>query len=144
MQVETESTHKKQIEDTINRWYFLLENSRQELHAGRWQEAVLSYHAAYAEAELLVFISDCKNCAVKNYLRTLVEYSYALCKIDKAEQLSDLIVQAWYTLNTCLTEALASRLLQPLRSMEYATSTERDVWINQLFAEEAVHRKQVH
>lgn len=144
MQVETELAHKNQIEDTINRWYFLLENSRQELHAGRWKEAVVSYHAAYTEAELLVFISDCKNCAVKNYLRTLVEYSYALCKIDKAEQLSDLIAHACYTLNTCLTEALTLKLLQPLRGMRSSSDDERDLWMNQLFAEEAVHRKQVH
>jgi hypothetical protein len=144
LSIASELTHKQQVEDTIIRWYFLLENGRQALHASNWQEAVVSYRAAYTEVELLVFTSDCKNCAVKNYVRTLAEYSYALCKLDKVEQLPDLIVQAWYTLNTCLTEALASRLLQPLRSMEYATSAERDVWINQLFAEEATHRKQVH
>lgn len=144
MQVETESTHKKQIEDTINRWYFLLESSRQELHAGRWQEAVINYRAAYTEAEMLVFISDCKNCAVKNYMRTLAEYCYALCKIDRAEQLSDLIAHAWYTLNTCITEALTLKLLQPLRAMESSSDDERDLWMNQLFAEEAVNRKQVH
>lgn len=144
MQAETESIHKKQIEDTINRWYFLLENGRHELQLGRWQEAVLNYRSAYTEAELLVFISGCKNCAVKNYMRTLVEYCYALCKIDSSEQLSDLTAHAWYTLNTCVTEALTLKLLQPLRAMESSSDDERDLWMNQLFAEEAVHLNKVH
>lgn len=144
MSEKTEVAHKKQIENTINRWYFLLGNGRHALHAGHWQEAAINYRAAYIEAELLVFISDCKNCAVKNYMRTLAEYCYALCKIDKAEQLSDLIANAWYTLNTCLTEVLTLKLLQPLRDMEFSSNDERDLWINQLFAEEAVYRKQVH
>lgn len=46
----------------------------------RLSGAVINYCAAYTEAELLVFISDCKNCAVQNYMRTLAEYCYALCK----------------------------------------------------------------
>ena len=114
------------------------------MHAGRWQEAVINYRAAYTEAEMLVFISDCKNCAVKNYIITLAEYCYVLCKIDKAEQLPDLIAHAWYTLNTCLTEVLTLKLLQPLLGMEFSSNDERDLWMNQLFAEEAVQRKQIH
>lgn len=137
MQVETELTHKKRLKTLsivgISCWRMAARSCMQA--AGK---------NAYTEAELLVFISDCKNCAVKNYLRTLVEYSYALCKIDKAEQLSDLIAHAWCNLNTCFTEALTLQLFRLLRAMKFSSNDERDLWMNQLFAEEAVHRKQIH
>lgn len=135
---------KNYVEETINRWYFLLEYSRGELHAGHWQQAVVSYHRAHQEAELLVSISDCKNCAVKGYVRTLIEYSYALCKVDDVKRLADLIGHAEHTLSIYVTRELVSTLLQPLRNIGFATHAERDLWMNQLFAEEAQHRKQVH
>lgn len=139
-----ETVKNKYTENMINRWHFLVETARRELHSAAWQQAANHYREAHLQAEFLLIISDCKNCAIQCYMRTLMEYAYALRKAGQKTLISDLAAQAWYALNAYTTESLAVQLLQPLHEMEYATSQACEIFINQLFFEDATYRYQVH
>lgn len=141
---ETNVKHRQFIEQSIYRWRFLVAEARAHLHAQDWITAVEAYKDAHAVAEFLVHIADCKNCAVKNYVRTLIEYGYSLCKNNQAEMFSPLIEVAQQTLAHYATPRLSQQLLRPVLAMEKAEQIQRDLWINQLFASDAVLQGTVH
>lgn len=139
-----ETVKDKYTKNMINRWCFLVETARRELHAAAWPQAANRYREAHFQAEFLLIISDCKNCAIKCYMRTLMEYAYALRKAGQKKLLSDVVAQAWCALNAYTTESLAAQLLKPLHDMESATSQAWEIFINQLFFQDAEYRYQVH
>jgi hypothetical protein len=136
--------HKDLLMKAIYRWKYLLDNARGELHAQEWFAAVDAYQEAYSQAELLIHIADCKNCAIKNYIRTLLEYGYSLCKTNQSASLLHLIDLARQTLDCYATAALTYELLTPVMSLVQASDYQQDVWINQLFAEDAQQQWAVH
>jgi hypothetical protein len=136
--------HKDLLMKAIYRWKYLLDNARSELHAQEWLAAVDAYQEAYSQAELLIHIADCKNCAIKNYVRTLLEYGYSLCKTNQSTSLLHLIGLARQTLDCYATAALTCKLLTPVMSLVQANDYQQDVWINQLFAEDAQQQWAVH
>mgnify|MGYP006875364020 FL=1 len=129
---------------SIHRWRFLLAESRTQLHAQHWSAAVDMYQETYSLAELLIHIADCKNCAIKNYTRTLFEYGYSLCKNNQRELLAHLIDIARQTLACYVTPTLSHQLLQPVVEMEKANHYQQDLWVNQLFAKDASQYGIVH
>lgn len=136
--------HRQFIEQSIYRWRFLLAEARTRLHAQDWTTAVDAYKDAHGVAEFLVHIGDCKNCAVKNYVRTLIEYGYSLCKNNQAAVFNGLIEIARQTLAHYTTPKLSQQLLQPILALENAGQLQRDLWINQLFAGDAIQQGHVH
>lgn len=142
--VAVKTKQQQFLERTIHRWQFLLTGARAKLHAQDWSTAIDTYQDAHALAEFLVHIHDCKNCAIKNYVRTLIEYGYILCKSGRAGMLSQLIELAHQTLLCYTTPRLAEQLLKPVLSLVEANNWQRDLWINQLFAGDAVQHGIVH
>ncbi len=140
----TTPADSKHTENMINRWYRLVEAARRELHSESWKQATAFYRDAYLQAELLLVVSNCKNCAIKCYMRTLIEYGYALRKIGERALLSELVVHGWHALNAQVSESLVIQLLEPLRTLEYASNKECEIFINQLFIEDAVNKQQLH
>jgi hypothetical protein len=140
----TKVTHRQFVEQSIYRWRFLLAEARTQLHAQDWIMAVEAYKDAHGMAEFLVHIADCKNCAIKNYVRTLIEYGYSLCKNNQAAMFTPLIEVAQQTLNHYATPRLSQLLLQPILALEKAGQSQRDLWVNQLFASDAVQQGNVH
>ncbi len=140
----TNVKHRQFIEQSIYRWRFLVAEARAHLHAQDWITAVETYKDAHGVAEFLVHIADCKNCAVKNYVRTLIEYGYCLCRNNQAAMFTPLIEVARQTLAHYTTPRLSQQLLQPVLAMENAGQIQRDLWINQLFASDAALHGTVH
>lgn len=132
------------LEQSIHRWRFLLAEARTQLHAQKWPAAIQGYQDAHSLAEFLVHIADCKNCAIKNYMRTLIEYGYSLCKNNQRELLVHLIDLARQTLACYTTPALSQQLLLPIIAMETASHSQRDLWVNQLFVSDAQQYGAVH
>ena len=146
LELDTAVKTKQQqfLEQSIYRWRFLLDGARAQLHAQNWTAAANAYQDAHGIAEFLIHIADCKNCAIKNYMRTLIEYGYSLCKNDQLALLSRLIDLARKTLDCYTTPTLAQQLLKPILALEKASQRQRDMWINQLFASDAVQQGVVH
>lgn len=136
--------HKQLLMQEIYRWRYLLDGARRELHAQDWIAAVDAYREAYSQAELLIHIADCKNCAIKNYVRTLFEYGYSLCQINHAAALVHLVDIARQTLDCYATTTLTQQLLKPVLNLVRANSQQRDIWINELFAGDALQQQAVH
>ena len=103
-----------------------------------------AYQEAHSQAELLIHIADCKNCAIKNYVRTLLEYGYSLCQTNQSGALLRLLDIARQTLDCYATATLSQQLLKPLFSLLHANNQQRDLWINQLFVEDALQQRAVH
>lgn len=141
---DTSTKTKQFLVRSINRWRFLLADARAALHAQDWPAAVDGYQDTYRMAEFLLHIADCKNCAIKNYVRTLVEYGYSLCKNNQRELFTHLIEFARHTLACYATPKLVRQLLQPIVAMETACHSRQDVWIGQLFKSDAMHSGAVH
>ncbi len=136
--------HKQMLVQAIHRWRYLLDGARRELHAQDWRAAVDAYQEAHSQAELLIHIADCKNCAIKNYVRTLLEYGYSLCQTNQSGALLRLLDIARQTLDCYATATLSQQLLKPLFSLLDANNQQRDLWINQLFVEDALQQRAVH
>ncbi len=136
--------HKQLLMQEIYRWRYLLDGARRELHAQDWIAAVDAYREAYSQAELLIHIADCKNCAIKNYVRTLFEYGYSLCQTHHSEVLLGVLDIARQTLECYATTTLTQQLLKPIINLVHANSQQRDIWMNQLFAEDALQQQAVH
>lgn len=136
--------HKQLLMQAIYRWRYLVEAARRELHAQDWVTAVDAYREAHSQAELLIHIADCKNCAIKNYVRTLFEYGYSLCQINQAAALMHLVDIARQTLDCYATTTLTQQLLKPVLNLMRANSQQRDIWMNQLFAEDALQQHALH
>lgn len=136
--------HKQLLMQEIYRWRYLLDGARRELHAQDWIAAVDAYREAYSQAELLIHIADCKNCAIKNYVRTLFEYGYSLCQTHHSEVLLGVLDIARQTLECYATTTLTQQLLKPIINLVHANSQQRDIWISQLFAEDALQQQAVH
>lgn len=142
--VDVKTKQQQFLMQSIYRWRFLLDESRTQLHAQQWTAAVNCYQDAYGLAEMLLHIADCKNCAIKNYMRTLLEYGYSLCKNNQRELLVHIIDLARQTLACYVTPALSRQLLQPVLAMEKANHNQQDLWVNQLFAKDAAQYGIVH
>ena len=136
--------HKQLLMQEIYRWRYLLNGARRELHAQDWIAAVDAYREAYSQAELLIHTADCKNCAIKNYVRTLFEYGYSLCQTHHSEVLLGVLDIARQTLECYATTTLTQQLLKPIINLVRVNSQQRDIWINQLFAEDALQQQAVH
>ncbi len=136
--------HKHMLMQAIYRWRYLLDDARRELHAQDWCAAVDAYQDAHAQAELLIHIADCKNCAIKNYVRTLFEYGYSLCQANQSGTLMQLLDIARQTLDCYATATLSQKLLKPVFNLMQADNQQRDTWINQLFVEDAMLQRAVH
>lgn len=136
--------HKQLLMQEIYRWRYLLNGARRELHAQDWIAAVDAYREAYSQAELLIHIADCKNCAIKNYVRTLFEYGYSLCQTHHSEVLLGVLDIARQTLECYATTTLTQQLLKPIINLVRANNQQRDIWINQLFAEDSLQQQAVH
>lgn len=135
---------KQMLLEAIYRWRYLLDKARGELHRQDWNAAVDAYQLAYCQAELLIHIADCKNCAIKNYVRTLFEYGYCLCQSSQPHALVGSLEVARQTLECYATATLTNQLLKPLFNLLRANSEQRDGWINHLFAEDAILQRVVH
>lgn len=128
----------------IQRWSFLIEQGRSELHLKQWFIASSYYQAALSTAETLLAMSSCKHCALRCYLRTLLEYTYVSCKIQGDDSIDLLEQVGALTLSGYLPMQTVEKLLEPLVEFKRHTDADRDLWINRLFVGDAVHRKQVH
>jgi hypothetical protein len=144
IEASVKTKHQHMLAQAIYRWRYLLDNARSELHRQDWNAAVDAYQQAYCQAELLIHIADCKNCAIKNYVRTLFEYGYSLCQTHHSDVLLGVLDIARQTLECYATTTLTQQLLKPIINLVHANSQQRDIWINQLFAEDALQQQAVH
>lgn len=135
---------KRRNEKLINRWCFLLEQGRQELHLRQWFIAASYYQQALSVAETLFSASLCKSCALRCYMRTLVEYAYITCKINGPESMDFLGQVATVTLSAYMPMQAIDKLLVPVMNLKSYSDQEQDVWINQLFVEDVLQRSQLH
>lgn len=95
-------------------------------------------------AESLVIASPCRSCALRCYMRTLIEYAYVLCKISGPESLDLLEEVATLTLSSYAPMPCIDKVLEPLVRLKRNSDIERDLWINQLLAEDAIYKHQLH
>lgn len=142
------SAHAMSIRDEneqrVYRWSFLLEQGRSELHLHQWFIASSYYQQAMLVAESLFIASPCRSCALRCYMRTLVEYAYVLCKISGPESLDLLEEVATLTLSSYAPMPCIDKVLEPLTRLKRNSDIERDLWINQLLAEDAIYKHQLH
>lgn len=135
---------RERNEQLIQRWHFLLEQGRSELHLRQWFIAASYYQQAMSVAESLFAASLCKSCALRCYTRTLIEYVYVVCKINGAESVELMEQAATLTLSAYVPMSLVEKLLAPLTEIKNRSDAERELWLNQLFAEDASYRRRLH
>ena len=135
---------RERNEKLLRRWGFLLEQGRMELHQRQWFIATCYYQQAMLAAELLFPVSLCKSCALRCYARTLVEYAYVECHINGADNLELIEQAATLTLSAYVPMPCVDKLLAPLASLKCQSETQREQWINQLFAADAQAKQQLH
>lgn len=131
-------------EQLFHRWCFLLEQGRRELHVRQWFIADNYYLQAMLIAESLFSSSLCKSCALRCYMRTLIEYAYVNCKMNGPDSLDFLGQVATVTLARYTPMPLIDKLLEPLDYLKLYSDDERDLWINQLFVGDVLHANQLH
>lgn len=128
-------------EQAIQQWNASLDLARTFLVAQEWPNAVRHYWQVYPMAERLLKNELCKDCAIKGYIRTLVELSYALRKNQQQEKLSAMLELTKPTMHTQLSPASAQELIAIMSSIAYAPIQEIDRWVEGLFAiDEAMHQ----
>lgn len=135
---------RERNEQLIHQWSFLLEQGRSELHLRQWFLAANYYQQAMSIAESLFAASLCKNCALRCYTRTLVEYAYVICKINGPESLELMEQAATLTLSAYVPMSLVEKLLFPITEIKTRSDADRELWLNQLFAEDASYKKRLH
>lgn len=135
---------REQSKQLIQRWSFLLEQGRSELHLKQWFIASGYYQQALLVAESLFAASLCRNCALRCYMRTFMEFAYITSRIHGPESLELLEQTGTLILSRYLPMESVDKLLQPINSFKHQTDQERELWINQLFVSDAVCRRQVH
>ncbi len=132
----TDSAHQ-QAELAIRQWQQQHQHAWRQLASLAWPEALVQYACTYQWAETLLQQSPCKPCAIKAYVRTLVEYGLVLCKSGQAQQLPGLRTLSGHSLEALLGQARARQLLKPLADIHRATPAQVDHWIGQLLLSEA-------
>lgn len=137
------STKIQTQEDMIRDWYKFLNAGRQLMLVGKWQDAIPLYEQSFNFAETLLWSSNCKNCAVKNYVRTSLEYLYVLKKSSK-ESIDYFVNNTHKILGYHISNEASRSLLQPLRDVLDADEVVADSWMNQLFCQDAGVRKSLH
>lgn len=135
---------REQSKELIRRWSFLLEQGRSELHLKQLFIASGYYQQALLVAESLFAASLCRNCALRCYMRTFMEFAYITSRIHGLESLELLEQTGTLILSRYLPMESVDKLLKPINSFKQQTDQEREVWINQLFVSDAVCRRQVH
>lgn len=139
----TAAIHER-TEKLIYRWLFLLEQGRSELHLKQWFIASSYYQQAMQVAESLFAASLCKNCALRCYMRTLVEYAYVICKIQGEDSIELLEQAATLTLSCYVPMDSIDKFLEPLFTLKNQSDAERELWLNRLFAGDAIYKQQLH
>lgn len=135
---------REQLEHMTNAWSEMLSEARKSLFGQQWQPAVTQYWRAYGMAEQLLKESLCKNCAIKGYIRTLVELAYVLRKNQQEEKLSAIAELAKPTWDVQLTVALSQELIAIITNIAYAPIVQIDVWIDGLFAMDVAATQPLH
>lgn len=135
---------RERTEQLIYRWSFLLEQGRSELHMKQWFIASDYYQQALMVAETLFVESQCRNCALRCYLRTLFEYAYIACKIHGTDSVEILEQAATLTLAGYAPMPGIDQILEPLNNLKYMNDVERELWVNQFFALDANCKQQLH
>jgi hypothetical protein len=127
----------------VRDWHKFLAAGRHLLLIGKWQDAIPLYEQSFNLAVTLLWASNCKNSAVKSYVRTSLEYLYILKKTQK-ESADYFFNNTHKILGHYISHEAAHGLLQPLRDVLHAEDEVADSWMNQLFSQDAEVRKSLH
>lgn len=138
----TPQTLKRElIEQSITHWNEMIHEARSYLLNQTWQQAAKQYWRVYPIAEQLLKESFCKNCAIKGYIRTLVELAYVLRKNQQQEKLSAIMELAKPLWLRELNPVLIEELIAIVTNITYAPIAQIDIWMEGLFAmDEAVNQ----
>lgn len=111
----------------------------QQLESLAWPAAQREYERAYGLAEQLLVQSPCKNCAIKAYVRTLVEYALVLHKLGMQSQLGAIRAISLHSLQPLLGSIKATQLLRPLADIQRANEAQVELWLGRLMIAGACH-----
>jgi len=140
----SETLKREQLERSTNEWSENLHEARKSLFNEQWPIAVIRYWSAYGIANRLLKESLCKNCAIKGYIRTLVELAYVLRKNKQQEKLSAIIDLARPAWEIHLSSTLAQELIAIVTNIAYAPVVQIDAWIEGLFAMDSTAAQPLH
>lgn len=142
----SDSAHA-QAEQAIRQWHQQHQQAWHKLTSLAWQDARVHYARAYEWAETLLQQSPCKSCAIKAYVRTLVEYGLVMRKLEQMPATSAVLSQqlalsglrtiACHSLEALLGQARARQLLAPLADIQRATPVQIDQWLGRLLLSDA-------
>ncbi|ACE85160.1 hypothetical protein [Cellvibrio japonicus] len=121
----------------VEEWYRQQSLAWQQIISLNWPRALAEYERSYTCAEFMLQQAPCKCCAVKAYVRTVVEYALVLHKTNQQPLLAQLRVMSLHSLQPMLGMAHAVQLLKPLRDIQRAATAQVDHWIGLLLMADA-------
>ena len=145
--VETNSTshHKHNPECPMHTWQASLSQARRLLHKHSWQEAAMEYRFAFEAAEQIIGKQENPIDNVKRYIRTAMEFAYALRMGCFPCDLQALVALVKFRLEEekwlC---APIGHLIGPLEDVSFSPKPEVSRWMETLFAIEEAKKSSIH
>ena len=118
--------------DIASRWQQQQQRALRQLASLAWPQAQREYALAQGLAEQLLIESTCKGCAIKAYIRTLIEYALVLHKVEQLATLRSMRLLSLHSLQALLGRAKAVQLLQPLADIQRATPAQVELWLGRM------------
>lgn len=131
-------------ENAISDWYNSIKASRHYLLTENWGLAISSYERSFQIATHLLILANCKNCAIKGYMRTSLEYAYVLRKLQDMNSLGRLSLVVRNTMIEHTNPQTGDALLQPFWDVSNQPETIIDGWMAQLFCMDSEIQKSLH
>lgn len=131
-------------ENAISDWYNSIKISRNYLLTENWRLAISSYERSFQIATHLLILANCKNCAIKGYMRTSLEYAYVLRKTQDVHALGKLSLIVKNTMIEHTDQETGHCLLQPLWDVSNQPEIVIDGWMAQLFCMDSEIQKNLH
>jgi tetratricopeptide (TPR) repeat protein len=136
-------SESKCMEILIQEWHQLISLARQHLLLEDWIKAIPIYEKAISLSERFLWATNCQHCAIKSYIRTSLEYIYALKKLHKDGAMQHLFNAVKKNMDYYASPS-NQHLLQPLQDIMRVNEATADSWMNQLFYFDAESRSRIH
>jgi hypothetical protein len=124
-------------------WKNIIEQARELFHMKEWERATIIYGNAFEISELLL-TSDPTQYSVDRYLRSALEFVYALRKKNTKVNLAALIFHVETSIKGISHSMATPQLMQPLEEVINLPINLVDFWMLSLLSLESIESRVLH
>ncbi|MGR6873551.1 hypothetical protein ACU6U9_14870 [Pseudomonas sp. HK3] len=130
-------------QQAIQAWQVIIEQARALFHSQDWQKASVAYGNAFEISELLLSCHS-SSFSVDRYLRSALEYAYALRKEEANVNLYSLVQYVENNIQGIKHRLSVSLLLQPLEDVISMPINVADFWMVSLLSLDHIESRVLH